>query len=549
MAALFTIHCSLFISAMLASCADDWNDHYDATTTSSGTLWQAISSQQELSRFASVVKACGYDIVLDGSQTFSVFAPTNEALSQAEADSLIAEFQRQQAAGIRSDNNTVVRQFLQNHIALYKHPVSSLTNDSIAMMNSKYEVLTGQLIGNRQLRSSNALYNNGLLFTIDRKLDYFPNVFEYLGHDHELDSVYQFFNRYSVYQFNDAKSVPGEIIDGLTHYLDSVSEFYNVLFEEYGLINSEDSTYWLIAPTNSEWNRLVAQYEPYFNYPNNVAKRDSLVYTNTRMAIMGGTFFSRTLNPDVAFADSAVSTMAPSALVRSLLNSDYAYYTYYKPFAEGGVFYGTDDIVCSNGHVRKASHFNVSMYDTFLQTVKVEAESIQAQDTIIDAVDPLIVREVTSDNPFYGKVSGNTFVEVAPDPATAQVTVSYKINGLLSEVPYDIYAVFAPATAYDPMATDEASKPNIVRSILTYKDQNGRDAQRRFNQNKRNDPAVVDTVQLASGVTFPTCSYGLSEAQVKLRIMSVVSSSQTATNSLTLRLDCIIVKPSNTDKK
>lgn len=534
---------------MLASCADDWNDHFDTSTVDNGTLWQAISTNQELSRFASVVKACGYDIVLDGSQTFSVFAPTNEAITQAEADSLIAEFRKQQAYGTRSDNNTVVRQFLQNHIALYKHPVSSLTNDSIAMMNSKYEVLTSQMIGNRQLKSSNALYNNGLLFTIGHKLDYLPNVFEYLGHDHELDSVYEFFRQYSVYEFNDAKSVPGEIIDGLTHYLDSVSELHNSLFEKYGLINTEDSTYWLIAPTNTEWNRLVGQYQPYFNYPNNMAKRDSLVYTNTRLAIMGGTFFSRTLNPDKAFNDSAVSTQAPSSQMRSMMNDDYPYYTYYKPFGQGGVFYGTEDIVCSNGHVRKANNFNVSMYDTFLQTVKVEAESIQAQDTIINAVDPLIVREVTSDNSFYGKVSGNTFVEVAPDPATAQVTVSYKIPGLLAQVPYNIYAVFVPATAYDPLATDETTKPNIVRSILTYKDQNGKDAQRRFNQNKTNNPAVVDTVLLASNVSFPTCSYGLNEAQVKLRIMSLVDSKQTATHSLTLRLDCIIVKPSNTEKQ
>ena len=539
----YALSVSVALAVLCTACSEEWDEHYDASTVDNGTLWQAIAQQGNLSNFATVVKACGYDVTLDGSQTFSVFAPTNDTFSRAEADSLVAEYQRQKANGVRTNDNTVVRQFLQNHIALYRHPVSSLTNDSITMMNSKYEVLTNSRLGNRELLTTNALYNNGILFTINQKLDYFPNVFEYLGHDAQLDSVYQFLNRYSVYEFNDAKSVPGEIIDGVTIYLDSVSELRNTLFEKLGLINSEDSTYWLIAPTNSEWSRLVAEYEPYFNYSNNVAKRDSMVYTNTRMAIMGGNFFSRTLNPDEAFRDSAVSTQAPSSLERTLLDTDYPYYTYFKPFEPGGVFDGTEDIVCSNGHVRKTDKLNVSQFNTFMQTIKVEAESILAQDTIIDAVDPLVVREVTSDNPFYGKVSGNTFVEIIPDPATAQVTFSYRIPNILSNVKYDIYGVFVPVTAYDTLATAEATKPNILRATLYWSDQNGKDARRIFNKNLSNTPDVVDTLLLVSGQSFPTCSHGLAQEQVRLQLKSNVSTKQTATHSSTVRLDCLIIKP------
>ncbi len=525
------------------SCTDTWDEHYDASTADYGTLWQAIDAQQNLSNFAKVVKACHYDLILDGSQTYSVFAPTNDAFTAGEADSLIAAFQKQAAAGVRTNDNTVVRQFLQNHIALFTYPVSSLTNDSITMMNSKYERLTASTLGDRRLLTTNALYNNGLLFTIDRKLDYFPNVFEYLGHDHDLDSVYQFLNSYSVYEFNDAKSVPGEIVDGLTIYLDSVSELRNPLFQRYGLINAEDSTYWLIAPTNSEWTRLIAEYEPCFNYPNSVAKRDSMVYTNARLAIIGGAFFSRTLNPDEAFRDSAISTQGVTGEARLLIDQDYPYYTYYHPFDAGGIFDGTVDIACSNGHVRKASAYNVSKFHTFMQTVKVEAEDILYQDTIIDAVDPLVVRQVTSDNPFYGHISGNTYVEVVPDPATAQVTVSFKIPNILSNVKYDIYAVFVPATAYDLQAVSEAAKPNIVRTTIYWNDQNGKEARRIFNRNVSNTPEVVDTLLLASDFTFPTCSYGLSEPQAKVQLKSNVSSKQTATHSGTLRLDCFIIKP------
>ena len=134
--ALIAFHLSL-----ITSCSDRWDEHYSEAYVETSTLWQMISSVSELSNFASVAEACGYDRILDGSQTYTVFAPTNLALSEAEARQLIAEYRQQDAHGVRSNENTVVRRFLQNHIALYRHPVSSLTDKTIKMMNDKYAAL------------------------------------------------------------------------------------------------------------------------------------------------------------------------------------------------------------------------------------------------------------------------------------------------------------------------------------------------------------------------------------------------------------------------
>jgi hypothetical protein len=46
-----------------------------------------------------------------------------------------------------------------------------------------------------------------------------------------------------------------------------------------------------------------------------------------------------------------------------------------------------------------------------------------------------------------------------------------------------------------------------------------------------------------STVTISTCSYGLTDALVKLDIKSNVQETQLSTYSNTLRLDCIIFKP------
>ena len=533
------------------ACSDEWNDHYDQTDASmvnSGTLWNAITADGNLSNFARVVESCGYSSILNGSQTFSVFAPTNNRLSSQQADSLIEVFRAQQANGVSSDDNTVVRQFLQNHISLYKHPVSSLTNDSIMLMNGKYAVLTPSAIDGRSFLTKNTLYNNGVLFTLDDQIKYFPNVFEYLGIDNDLDSVYNFINSYSEYVFQPSMSVPGGIVDGQTVYLDSVTVLNNILFNALGQINSEDSTYWMVAPVNDEWNKLVTKYTDYFNYANTVAKYDSMQYANARLAVVRGTIFSRTENPEEAFHDSAVSTSAMSYTSRRLLEED-PYYIFYKPFAPGNIFYGTEDIVCSNGHVRKATNLNIDNRNTFLQTIKVEAESVFYQDSIQGAEEPLTVRRVTSDNPFYDRISGNAFVDVVPETSATNPLVRFNVPNVLSNVGYDIYVVMAPYAAYDTLATHLQRLPNMFRPGFYVVDQNGKGSTKAVNTNyvtvtdENGETNEVDTLLLQSNYMFPTCSYGLSEPQVKIQLRASVTSRYTSVYSRTMHIDCFLLVP------
>lgn len=530
------ICCVVVATLVLTSCNDDWNEHYESATSPGGSLWHAISTNQELSNFARVTQACGYDRILDGDQTFTVFAPSNSSFTAAEADALISSYNQQLAKGVRNNDNTVVRRFLQNHIAQYRHPVSSLTNNTITLMNDKYATLTGSQLNGKNFSMKNSSCDNGLLFTLETKMEYVPNVLECLDIEEDLDSVFLFLSSHNVYEFSEAQSVPGEIIDGVTHYLDSVTVLTNDLLTTYGRINSEDSTYWFVAPTNTEWNRLLDEYTPYFNYADNVAARDSMKYTNSRLAIIGGGFFSRTNNPDIAFVDSAVSTQALSAQIRKQQGISDSYYIYQRPFDKGGVFYGTTDIPCSNGHVLKTEKSNISKYETFMQTITVEAENNQYQDTLINAVSPMTVTQVTSNNEFYSQISGGAYVEVIPTNPSARVAVGFKVPNLLSGVKYDIYAVFAPATAADPLAVDEASMSFRVLSRIRQSNQDGVMTEPPFRYAKSVDGTKVDEVLLQSGVRLTTCSWGLPNPTVRLEL-------QSNTDGATLRIDRIIFRP------
>ncbi len=533
-------------SAMLMACSDDWDDHYETGKGSSLSIWQTIEANHDLSNFARILKACGYDKNLNGNQSYTVFALDNNTLTDHETDSLIGEYNRQKGKGVRDNDNTVVHQVVQNHIALYRHSVSEFSNDTIVMMNGKYEPMTAGGINGNAFTDKSISCANGELYQLAGRISYFPNIYEYLGKDEDLDSVYAFLRSYSVYKFMESASVPGEIVNGKTTYLDSVVVLQNSLFEQLGQINAEDSTYWMLAPTNSEWSRLVNEYSNYFVYQNSIAKSDSMQYANTRMAILRGAFFNRSVNPDKAFRDSAVSTTAQSLRQGSIILLPG--YVFYHPFNSGGIFDGATNITCSNGNVLKTTHYAIDKRNTFLQDVKVEAESYSAQDSIVDAVIPLTTRTVSSTNPWYGKISGNGYVDIVASNTSTDPNhypmpnVYFTLPNLLSNVGYDIYVVTAPVTAYDENATADELLPSRFRCILYYVNQAGKQQTKRL-KIFTNDPTKVDTIQVASDFKFPVTSYGLSKSPTRLQVWSNVQRNQTSTYSQDMHIDCIIVKP------
>lgn len=543
-----TALCCLSAAAMLVACSDTWNDHYDADSTAAeGTLWQAIEQNPDLSNFARVAKAAGFDVRLKSSQVFTVFAPVNANFSSEEADSLINFYQTEKQNGVRDEDNQVVNQFLKNHIALFNYSVSSLSADSITMMNGKYELLTNSTFGHTNLISTNQYFSNGVLFTLDHPEQYFPNVFEYLRQDGQMDSLYNFLNQYNVYEFDAEKSVPGDIVDGKTVFLDSVFHISNAMLRNYGYINCEDSNYLALVPTDDVWAQLYDSYKGYFNYNDQTNKRDSMVLTHIRRSIADGIFFN--LNEQKSIQDSAISTAYQSLYRNQTNNTDPRYYFYRRPYDAGGAFSGAEPVACSNGQVLKQSHWNIDKMETFLQQIKVEAEQSRYVDTIIQAHEPLSIRTVPTTNQFYGRVSGNTFVEAQPLSSVSSTSVRYLIPDQLSNVGYDIYAVFVPAIAYNENASHEDRLPCRVRFWISYQEQDGTERTVSLRNPKDNTvnftttPDVVDSVLVASDYHFPTCALGIDEPQTTLRVASNLTSSMSSRYTRTLRLDCIILRP------
>ena len=572
-------------AALTTACTEDWDDHYEGTATGanvhSGSLWQAIQSDAQLSNFASVVEATGYSKNLNGSQVFTVFAPTNQAFSATDAQKLIAQYRTEKKAGTREVDNTVVKEFVKNHISLYNFSVASGRSDTITLLNGKRQPLNASGFANASFLTSNDLYGNGVLFTLKDVVTYYPNVFEYLKKDADLTGVASFMYDSLLYklEFDPTQSVPDSIRDGQTVYSDSVMIQTNELFESENLdaeLNDEDSVYWMLVPTNTEWERLKTAYTPYFNYDETfwksqpetqqkIGSLDSLINTKIGLAIMQGTVFSRSINTDKVLQDSAMSTNAVQySLRRYMWGADSLhYYQYMKPLS--GVMAGTTNVDCSNGRVMKASTWKIQPQQTFMRDIIIEAESnnvIKELDSVtinsekVATTLPVIV-QVESDNPYYDLVSNHSFMEFSQQITTGntQHGATFYVRDVLSNVPYDIYLQMVPALAGDTAANDlDRSKIKLLCE-LSYRQANGKTKKENLGNGSASTPFetekdAVDRILIKAGHVFDVCSYGVDETepQVTIKVKTFVSDDEMKETAdpryqRTMRIDCIILKP------
>ncbi len=555
------------------SCTDTWDDHYESTVAGTGadihegSLWEAIKLNPQLSNFAKVLEATSYDKSLASSQVFTVFAPTNANFPESEANALISQYQ-QEKQSVKDKNNTVIKEFVQNHIALYNYSVSRNTHDSIVLMNGKYAVLQYGSIDRTPLSTINQLYENGVLYTVGSPVDYSANIFEYLKKDADLDSVRSFFYNPMFYreEFNASGSVEGGINElGQTVYLDSAFYQLNELYDIVGRVAAEDSTYWMTVPTNKAWRNLVEEYEPYFNYEDNVGRlltnndRDSLVYTNTRLAILTGTAFSETFNEDIlnrrvtpSAEDSVRSVNGAREYSRRefLWGAPFNYYEYFGPQVEGGVLAEADSVVCSNGLLLKSDDWKLTSLNTFNRWIIAEAEyatfkTDKAGSDSLDITNRHFYSVINKD--FEEKVWSDRFVLYTPQFPRVYMNFTIGITDVLSNMGYDIYLVTAPQLAGDTTATDKALWSTAVRPTLLWKNAQGVQQSQRLASSEVISGTSLEYHLLAEDFKFPVCTYGITEEEpsVKLQIEGRVGSSDKQRQQ-NIGIDCVLIVPHGT---
>ncbi len=572
-----TLYTLLFTLSSLGlnSCTDTWDEHYQQGVMGEGTLWESIKNNQQLSNFARVIEATGYHKSLSSSQVFTVFAPTNDAFTDADANDIINKYQADLAKGLKGDKNSAIKEFVMNHIALYNYSIANESPDTtIRMMNGKYLGLTNSTFSGKPFTSTNTITGNGVLFTLGEKADYIYNLFEYVKSDPDLDSVSNFLYMSDPYQFHkiifdSEASVPGEIIKGQQHYLDSVTTTENeILYSSnrlYARLDNEDSCYYALMPTNKAWKEQYEKNVPLFQYDKQVFGRDSLMYLYPRLNILRGMQFNKTNNPLLGTTEAIDSIVSPIAISYSDRRNTYGSYDihpylYYKPYAKpDGIF--TDikgQKVCSNGVILKTDNWKIKYRDGFnqliIRDVDVAMDSLAGETP--DAKPSWIYTSVQTDNPFYNKLHYHDYQTLIP-ANLRDMGVLLKIPNVLSNQKYDMYVVTVPATAGNTLATD--TLPTRFSVTLYWHDLDGKEVSKEVSdkdggdisydsstrkQTFLTDPTKVHEIHIGT-FEFPTCSYELQEPQVKAFININVRSSDVNKGiyTKTLRMDCIKLVP------
>ncbi len=158
---------------------------------------------------------------------------------------------------------------------------------------------------------------------------------------------------------------------------------------------------------------------------------------------------------------------------------------------------------------------------------------------------PLTVRNVEQGNPFYDKVINNRYTEISSITETGRPFAVFNISNVLSNIGYDIYVVTAPALAGDTLATDIERLPSKMRITLYNPAQTGKEVDVRLANDAVNRVDAVDSMLIASDFKFPTCTNGLNENKIKLKIESRATSNEIRNGvyTNTMRINAIILKP------
>lgn len=558
-----------------ASCTDfdDYNKEVaDTTASATSTLWENIKQNSQLSDFAQLVQKAGFDDELSQTHYYTVWAPLNGTFDASAFQNL--------------GNSSLLRQFVKNHIADYRHSATGALDERVLMLNEKsYDFAGGAAytFGEVPVSQANLPSSNGLIHTLQGAVPFYPNLYEFitdstLAIGKNIDSLRHYFQKYELTYLDEEASVPGPIVDGMQTYVDSVMVTENTLWSMMNvMMTNEDSTYTVLMPTNDAWLKTYNRIKSYYNY----------APTTNAEAFQGGNISA---TPSTLTIDNAYwqDSLASSHLVRNMFFSNNDIYNQWiegTPSAYGSdtirstirnKFSNPRDILAQAKQTVELSNGKGYIVDSLAmypwETYAPEREVLAASNNNIGRV--ATGSYTTHRVHVIGKDQENedfSYIHVIPSGGYARPELDLFLPGVLSTT-YSFYCVFAYPVD-DPNVADSTLLPNRVIFTLNYCDEKGvlKDYtfldeseenisafQERFNLTDNNtnrttirafsnNPKLLrDTVYLGD-FTFPVCYAGLGdEYRPNIKItspFSVFNRNLMAAYTRDLRIAAIIMKP------
>ncbi|MBN1186197.1 MAG: fasciclin domain-containing protein [Bacteroidales bacterium] len=487
---------------IVTACTEKLDEHYDVDSFNlpDKTLNEIIQEYSDLSIFSQMLKKTGYDKILDASQTYTVWAPVNDALSNIDTTDL-----------------RLVQEIIENHITRSRFTTSGVYDQSVRMLNGKYVSFSrdgsGFKFGGNLIIDANLPAINGLIHVIDGYTPYMNNLWEYIGRTTGLDSLRSYLYSQSQNLFDPENSTEIGIDSNGAGIYDSVFIYTNLVLKKIGAIDTEDSIYTAIMPNNTAWNEAYERIGKYYNIPDSFGgpqrKRELTRFTIVKDML----FLGQVTQPEVL--DLLVSTTGS---------------VFYDP----GNLFNTEPVTLSNGLAYVTSKMPYADTSSWFKKIKVEAEETEGRD---NASSNIYLR--TS----YGSgldVSKNKYILVEPSSTISKPSVEFSIPNTLS-AKYNIYCVFVPASILDPLNLN----PTKAKFMLTYiRRKSGSVFHKEFIPENSITNSVGMTKMFVTQFDFEYANIideEYDQVLVKLEVINDVEEEGTFTR--TMRIDCIIFEP------
>ena len=310
-------------TALLAvpSCTDTWSEHYlsEDAYTANESLWEVLEGREDLSNFREIIEKAkfyrdehhpaftieGEDTVyytfkdvLNGNTPVTVWAPANEAMTQEEWDKF--------AAMAENDGYNLQQQFLGNHIALYRKTMTKSGQETFRLINSKFATVNydDSKLQKSHIVEKNIGARNGLLHVLDSHNEFLFNLYEYIKFSGEVNTFSEYLVKRDTLYFEPSKSIEGlPDANGNPTYVDSVYVLNNMMFDMnsenptsidandawmnnlnmfHAQLNTEDSAFVMIVPTDIAWETVTNKLKPYYKYVSTYPRMDKTKISSTK---------------------------------------------------------------------------------------------------------------------------------------------------------------------------------------------------------------------------------------------------------------------------
>jgi uncharacterized surface protein with fasciclin (FAS1) repeats len=217
-------------------------------------LYQAISQAASLDKFSAMMAKTGYDKVVGSSKTYTVWAPTDQALQSLDPAIL--------------NDTAKLRLFVGNHISNQTYLAGAgIGSQRIQMLNGKYNNTTGTTFDSANIITANQYANNGVYHIIDKYIPRYDNCWEFLQNTSAapmmktmlLSLNYIFFDSTKATQIGVDPNTGHPIWDSTNgkilrnHFLDNAMN-----------VSDETGQYTFVLIADGGYNTELSRITPYF---------------------------------------------------------------------------------------------------------------------------------------------------------------------------------------------------------------------------------------------------------------------------------------------